>query len=98
MKLHSGYHILYFRSPGFGLTLVAETTEGSFISAEVASNSKGSENGPSIPEDLGLEAAKSLLEEIYKVRNVQATSNIHLQCMVPQSATLCIISRDFLGY
>lgn len=57
------------RSPGFGLTLVAETTEGGFYAAEAVSNPKGSDKGPTVPEDLGKEAAAYLLEEIYKVCN-----------------------------
>ncbi|KAJ8306596.1 hypothetical protein KUTeg_017141 [Tegillarca granosa] len=54
------------RSPGFGLTLVAETTNGTFLGAEMASNPKGSEKGPTIPEDLGKDTAKLLMEEIYR--------------------------------
>ena len=57
-----------FRSPGFGLTLVAETINGSFLCAEMCSNPKGSENyTPTIPEDLGKQASYLLLEEIYRV-------------------------------
>ncbi|XP_033115136.1 RNA 3'-terminal phosphate cyclase-like protein [Anneissia japonica] len=52
------------KSPGFGLSLVAETTEGSFISAEMSSNQPGQE--PSIPEDIGRQTAQLLLEEIYR--------------------------------
>jgi len=64
------------KSPGFGLCLVAETNEGVFFSAEASSNPKrGEEDGtplqepdsrfaPSIPEDVGLEAAKLLLDEV----------------------------------
>ena len=59
------------RSPGFGLTLVAETTTGVFLTAEVCSNPKGSEDGPSVPEDLGKLGAKLLLEEIYRVSDVK---------------------------
>ncbi|KAL4235710.1 rRNA-processing endoribonuclease [Mactra antiquata] len=54
------------KSPGFGLTLVAETIEGSFYAAELVSNPKGSDKGPTVPEDLGKEAAMCLLKEIYK--------------------------------
>ena len=55
------------RSPGFGLTLVAETNNGVFLCAECASNPKGSEDGVTIPEDLGKKASYLLLEEIYRV-------------------------------
>ena len=60
---------MYFsrRSPGFGLTLVAETNNGVFLCAECASNPKGSEDGVTIPEDLGKKASFLLLEEIYRV-------------------------------
>ncbi|XP_041359240.1 RNA 3'-terminal phosphate cyclase-like protein [Gigantopelta aegis] len=54
------------KSPGFGLTLVAETTNGTFLCAESVSNPRGSEHGPSVPEDLGAATAKMLLEEIYR--------------------------------
>ncbi|XP_060574958.1 RNA 3'-terminal phosphate cyclase-like protein [Ruditapes philippinarum] len=54
------------KSPGFGLTLVAETTDGAFYAAEMVSNPKGSNQGPTVPEDLGKEAAKYLLQEIYR--------------------------------
>ncbi|XP_033636575.1 RNA 3'-terminal phosphate cyclase-like protein [Asterias rubens] len=52
------------KSPGFGLSLVAETTEGAFLSAELSSNQKG--QTPTIPEDLGKETAMLLMEEIYR--------------------------------
>ena len=55
------------RSPGFGITLVAETTNGAFLTAETCSNPKGSTEPPSVPEDIGKEAATLLLEEIYRV-------------------------------
>ena len=61
---------MFYRSPGFGLTLVAETTNGAFLAAESASNPKGSDQGPSIPEDLGKEASGLLLEEIYRVLSI----------------------------
>lgn len=62
------------KSPGFGLTLVAETTEGAFYAAELVSNPKGSNQGPTVPEDLGKEAAKCLLEEIYRGGCVDSVS------------------------
>ncbi|KAK3594583.1 hypothetical protein CHS0354_006272 [Potamilus streckersoni] len=62
------------RSPGFGLTLVAETTNGAFLAAEAVSNPKGSEKGPSVPEDLGKEAACQLMEEIYRGGCVDSNS------------------------
>ncbi|XP_052264676.1 RNA 3'-terminal phosphate cyclase-like protein isoform X2 [Dreissena polymorpha] len=62
------------KSPGFGLTLVAETTEGGFYAAEMASNPKGSDKGPTVPEDLGKQAAVYLLEEIFKGGCVDSVS------------------------
>ncbi|XP_033737643.1 RNA 3'-terminal phosphate cyclase-like protein [Pecten maximus] len=62
------------KSPGFGLTLVAETLQGSFLCAEAASNPKGSNKGPTIPEDLGKETAKLLMEEIYRGGCVDSTN------------------------
>merc|ERR1712226_1365622 len=54
------------KSPGFGLTLTAETTTGCFLTAEVCSNPAGSGEGPTVPEELGLEGARMLLEEIFR--------------------------------
>ncbi|XP_069776639.1 RNA 3'-terminal phosphate cyclase-like protein [Narcine bancroftii] len=53
------------KSPGFGLSLVAETTNGTFLSAELVSNPSG-QGLPVLPEDLGMNCAKLLLEEIYR--------------------------------
>ncbi|TKS84622.1 RNA 3'-terminal phosphate cyclase-like protein [Collichthys lucidus] len=53
------------KSPGFGLTLVAETLNGSFLSAEMASTPQG-QGDPILPEDLGRSCAKLLLEEVYR--------------------------------
>ncbi|XP_072904437.1 RNA 3'-terminal phosphate cyclase-like protein isoform X2 [Hemitrygon akajei] len=53
------------KSPGFGLSLVAETTNGTVLSAELVSNPSG-QGSPVLPEDLGKNCAKLLLEEIYR--------------------------------
>ncbi|KAL1529479.1 hypothetical protein AB1Y20_000425 [Prymnesium parvum] len=45
-------------SPGFGLTLVAETTNGALLSAEVVGA------GGVLPEDVGASAADALIEQI----------------------------------
>lgn len=58
--------ILSCRSPGFGISLVAETTTGSMLSVQTASSPVG-EGQSVIPEDLGKQAAEMLLEEIYRV-------------------------------
>jgi len=66
------------KSPGFGLTLTAETTSGCWFSAEEASKAARTENeGPSVPEDVGKQAAYALLEEIYRGGCVDSTS----QCL-----------------
>jgi len=56
-------------SPGFGLTLVAETINGVFLCGEACSLPKGSRElnqNPSVPEDVALQATHNLLEEIYR--------------------------------
>ncbi|XP_030640845.1 RNA 3'-terminal phosphate cyclase-like protein [Chanos chanos] len=64
---HSG------KSPGFGLTLVAETVDGMFLSAELTSSPQG-RGQPTLPEDLGRNCAKLLLEEIYRGGCVDSTN------------------------
>lgn len=55
-------------SPAFGLTLVAETINGTFLCAEACSQPKGSvTKGPNVPEEIAMEATNALLEEIYRV-------------------------------
>ncbi|ROL53874.1 RNA 3'-terminal phosphate cyclase-like protein [Anabarilius grahami] len=58
------------KSPGFGLTLVAETVNGTFLGAEVMSPPQGQV----LPEDLGRNCAKLLLEEIYRGGCVDSTN------------------------
>lgn len=68
-------------SPAFGLTLVAETVNGVFLCAEACSLPKGTmKREPSVPEDIGLEAARNLLEEIYRGGCVDS-SNQFLACL-----------------
>nr|CAG4636166.1 EOG090X05X4 [Eubosmina coregoni]SVE69793.1 EOG090X05X4 [Eubosmina coregoni] len=64
-------------SPGFGITLIAETINGTFLSAETASNPQGDKQVPSVAEELGEQAAYLLLEEIYRGGCVDS-SNQHL--------------------
>ena len=62
------------KSPGFGLVLTAETNSGTFLSAEVISNPAGRQGSePTVPEDLGQEGAKQLLEEVYRGGCVDST-------------------------
>jgi len=58
---HSG------KSPGFGLCLVAETTDGVFYTGEAISNPSGAEGSEtSVPEDVATKATYALFEEIYR--------------------------------
>lgn len=53
-------------SPGFSLSLSAETTEGCIYTSSAVSNAKGSGDGPSIPEDVAKEATYMLYSEIQR--------------------------------
>lgn len=65
------------RSPGFGLTLVAETLNGTFLSAELSSTPQG-QGDPILPEDLGRNCAKLLLEEVHRVSTAKTlTQHTH---------------------
>ena len=70
--------VCHCRSPGYGLTLVSESTTGVLHSAELFSNQplgQGSGGGqgseerppPSLPEDIGRQTALLLIQEIVKV-------------------------------
>ncbi|EDW82699.1 uncharacterized protein Dwil_GK10124 [Drosophila willistoni] len=54
------------KSPGFGICLLAETTDGVCFAADCTSNTRKESESPSIPEELGQEAAMRLLDEIYR--------------------------------
>ena len=77
---------LSLRSPGFGLTLVAETLNGTFLSAEQVSTPQG-QGDPVLPEDLGRNCAKLLLEEIYRVGDTQ--TNTHTINRNPSQRAWC---------
>ena len=62
------------KSPGFGLSLTAETTTGVFLCAEVSSDPAGNKKEPTVPEDLGIKGAHALLEEVYRGGCVDSTS------------------------
>ncbi|XP_016949165.1 probable RNA 3'-terminal phosphate cyclase-like protein [Drosophila biarmipes] len=53
-------------SPGYGICLIAETTDGVCFAADCSSNTREESDTPSIPEDLGKEVAMRLLDEIYR--------------------------------
>ncbi|KAI8059187.1 RNA 3'-terminal phosphate cyclase [Gongronella butleri] len=70
-------------SPGFALSLVAESTTGALLSAEKAAE------GGQTPEDVGLTAAKLLLREIKLRGCVDTTSqwlNLLLMVLSPEDA------------
>jgi len=67
-------------SPGFGVCLVAESNTGTFLCADKVSNMAGAEDGPTVPEDLGKEAAYLLLEEIHRGGCVDS-NNQSLACL-----------------
>ena len=58
------------RSPGFGMTLWAETKTGVVYSAEVVSAPKGTSDEVSAPDELGRRCATSLLREIARVSEI----------------------------
>ena len=63
--------IYFLRSPGYGLTLTAETKNGSVISAESCSIPRANEGDTTtitIPEELAKEAVFKLFDEIYQVK------------------------------
>ncbi|KAG5896060.1 hypothetical protein JTB14_011055 [Gonioctena quinquepunctata] len=70
------------KSPGFGIHLVAETTNGVYFSAEQVSSVVSNGEDPSIPEDLGTAAAQRLLYEIYLGGVVDSSSqSLAILCM-----------------
>jgi RNA 3'-terminal phosphate cyclase-like protein len=58
------------KSPAFGITLVAETINGTFLCGEACSLPinmlKDTKYNPSVPEQVAHEAANNLIEEIYR--------------------------------
>ncbi len=70
------------RSPGYGLTLAAETKNGSVISAESCSIPRaddGNATSITIPEELAKEAVNKLLDEIYKVKEKEAQQEFSMK-------------------
>jgi len=98
------------KSPGFGLCLVAETTNGTFYTAEANSNareekdseksSSSSSSTPSIPEDVGLEAASLLFDEVYRGGCVDSTnqSTAVLFMALGQSDVSKIVTGELSDY
>ncbi len=94
-------------SPGFAVTLVAESTNGSLLSAEVAAV------GGAQPEEVGLAASAALLEQIRDGGTVDAThqplmlllmalcpedvSRVRTGPLTPHTERLLRLIRDYLG-
>uniref|UniRef100_A0A915PYV2 RNA 3'-terminal phosphate cyclase-like protein n=1 Tax=Setaria digitata TaxID=48799 RepID=A0A915PYV2_9BILA len=72
-------------SPGFGLFLTAETTEGVIYHGEAVSKPKGEQGNPLIPEDIGYMAACQLLDQIFAGGCVDITA----QALAVTFMTLC---------
>ena len=64
-KFQCQYYVYYSSSPGYGLTLIAESTSGTFLGAEVMFCKDGKD--VVLPEDLGQQAASLLFQEILSV-------------------------------
>nr|XP_033326542.1 RNA 3'-terminal phosphate cyclase-like protein [Megalopta genalis] len=54
------------KSPGFGISLSAETTTEAFFGGEAFSPLRTTNSVPCVPEDIGKEAAMKLVDEIYR--------------------------------
>lgn len=86
MVLH--YITPTYRSPGYGVTLVSESTTGVTHSAESSTHTtptqvekeekdkKPAKATPTLPEDIGRQAAMHLIEEIVKVHLHACSSGI----------------------
>ncbi|XP_011632550.1 RNA 3'-terminal phosphate cyclase-like protein [Pogonomyrmex barbatus] len=72
------------KSPGFGVTLTAETTKEVFFSGQAFSPLMTTGSLPCVPEDLGKEAAMKLLDEIHRNGCVDSC----FQCMIAAFMTL----------
>lgn len=76
---------MLYRSLGYGLLLVSESTEGVIHAAEwlsyVHSDQSGATNGIALPEDIGQDTAGlvRLVEEIVRVRVVHACMYMYVQ-------------------
>lgn len=68
------------KSPGFGITLVAESTTGVFYIAEAVSKPSGTPGSFIVPEDIAKQASYELLEEIYRGGCV-SSNNQSLACL-----------------
>ncbi len=58
---------LHHRSPGYGITLIAESTTEVMYAGEAHWLASDNKLSTVLPEDLGAQAVSSLIEEIVKV-------------------------------
>uniref|UniRef100_A0A183CJB6 RNA 3'-terminal phosphate cyclase n=1 Tax=Globodera pallida TaxID=36090 RepID=A0A183CJB6_GLOPA len=72
-------------SPGFGIFLTAETTEGVFYHGEAMSRPKGLNEEQIVPEEVGEQAARRLLDEIHRGGCADSSS----QSLATSFMTLC---------
>lgn len=82
------------KSPGFGICLVAETTDGAFLCAESMSRPGGASESPSVPEDVGEEAAYGLLREVYRGGCVDSANQglaALCMCLGPPDVSKCLM-------
>ena len=61
----NGLYVLSNSSPGYGVTLIAESTTGVFLAGELLFCKDGSDT--ILPEDLGQQAADLMFQEILSV-------------------------------
>ena len=80
------------KSPGFGISLLAETINEVKYTAEFASSPRG--QTPVLPEDVGKEAATLLLSEVWKggcIDSVHQTLTIGLMAVAPADVNKVLI-------
>ncbi|KAL3090903.1 hypothetical protein niasHS_007278 [Heterodera schachtii] len=82
-------------SPGFGIFLTAETTEGVFFHGEAMSRPKGQNEDQTVPEEIGEQAARRLLDEIH----MGGCADSSCQSLAATFMTLCDrdVSKFLLG-
>ncbi|XP_002171218.2 RNA 3'-terminal phosphate cyclase-like protein [Hydra vulgaris] len=104
--IHSG------NSPGFGISLMVESTTGVMLCVDACSNEKGKEDAVT-PEDLGKAAAFDLLQEVYAGGCVDSrhqslalvymalgqmdVSKIMLGCLTPYTVQFLRHMKDFFN-
>ncbi|PWZ03629.1 18S rRNA biogenesis protein [Testicularia cyperi] len=80
------------KSPGFAITLLATSTTGAICSAEAASTP----TEPGLPEDLAVQAARSLLAEIAQrgcIDTAHQPLTLLLMALSPQDVAKCTLAN-----